>query len=134
MKYISSKTCRLGCILTAVLVTALLAGCANPTVNSSEDLTVTIVVDPNPPQIGPARLLINIADAQAKPVNDLNVDLSLNMSTMTMGSQDGAADGASDGQYVRAVTLHSKGKYTLRLWIRRKGQLLKTLDAEFSVN
>lgn len=122
-------------LLGGIILGFVLSGCSTgATPTTTETLKVTVETEPSPPQLGDGRLLISITDADGKLINDVKVDISMGMSSMSMNTQDGQADKDEKGHYVRAVTFHSKGQYTVRVWVRRAGQTLTMQDVQFSVS
>ncbi|GEM_PF-964207 len=119
------------------LIAVLLGACSpsqNVTPTSTDDLKITLNTNPSPPRLGDSQLLIDIVNAAGQAVDDVKVDISVGMSSMSMGgTQDGQADSQGKGRYARLVTLHSNGEYVVRLWVRRNGQLLKTQEFRFTV-
>ena len=75
-------------VLIMGLIVVLLGACsmsqtATPT---GGDLKITLNTNPNPPRPGDSQLLIDIVNATGQAVDDVKVDVSHGMSSMSMGS------------------------------------------------
>ncbi|MBE0691091.1 MAG: FixH family protein [Anaerolineae bacterium] len=67
----------LSAILLLSLLAALLGGCraTPPAETLTNDIDITIQLDPDPPQIGDAVLLVTIANAQGEPIDDARINV-----------------------------------------------------------
>lgn len=70
-------------LLVAVLgLSLLLSGCqrASQQADQAPEVQVTLAVQPDPPQTGPARLVITLADAAGRPIEDATLRIKGDMS------------------------------------------------------
>ena len=63
------------CCVAAVLAT----GCSRP-IDSSPAVTVEHAISPEPPRVGPATVILKLADTAAKPVSGARITLEADMS------------------------------------------------------
>lgn len=117
-------------IFIGVTLTACSTSAAPPTPNGIE---ITLKTNPETPQIGDGQLIVDVLDANKQPLDGADVEISMGMSSMSMGTQNGPANFQGKGRYVRPVTFHQKGDYTVRIWVNRSGQTLKTQDFPFTL-
>ncbi len=119
-----------GLVIFSIILAACSTGTASPTTNGIE---IILKTNPEIPQIGDGQLVIDVMDANKQPLDGADVEISMGMSSMSMGTQSGPADFQGKGRYVRRITFHQKGDYTVRIWVNRSGQTLKTQDFPFTL-
>ena len=76
---------RIGFLLLSLIITSsVLAGCQRVSrqnqTDQAPDVTVTLNVEPSPPVVGKARLVVQLADAAGKPIESATIDLRGDMS------------------------------------------------------
>ncbi|MCC6616336.1 MAG: FixH family protein [Anaerolineae bacterium] len=64
-------------ILLLSLLALLLGGCRNtpPVETLTDNLDITVQLDPDPPQIGDAELVVTVMNAQGEPVDDAHINV-----------------------------------------------------------
>jgi len=88
-------------ILLLSLLAALLGGCRTtpPTETLTDDLDITAQLDPDPPQIGAAILVLTILNAQGGPVSDAHINVRGDMNHAGMRPVLREVDGGEGGVY-----------------------------------
>ncbi|MBI5667468.1 MAG: FixH family protein [Chloroflexi bacterium] len=84
-----------------ILLLLLLAGCRaqNPTPTAETRLDIEIQVEPVPPAVGEATLLVTVTDAAGQPVNDAKISARGDMSHAGMAPVLAETTGGTDGLY-----------------------------------
>ena len=83
-----------------LLTMLLLPGCRGTGSGEAPDVAVDVAISPTPPTVGPARLLISLADSAGLPVEGASVQVEGNMSHAGMVPVRGAAEPTRQpGQY-----------------------------------
>lgn len=102
--------------------------------SAQDTVAIDLVTTPNPPRVGDGKLVIHIADAMGQPIDNLKIDVSVDMTSMSMGAQVGLAEAQAKGIYSFPVTFHRQGEYIVQLWVRRNGSLLKNEEVKVQVD
>jgi hypothetical protein len=98
----------LGSLLLILL--ALLAGCRR----SGQDLAdvrVDLVVNPNPPQVGEARLTLTLSDSAGQPISGAEVEFEGNMSHAGMAPTFTQASEVAPGRYEAPLEFNMAGDW-----------------------
>jgi len=85
-------------VLLFLLAAILLGGCARGGRDLPE-IGVDLAVEPRPPQIGPATLLISLADEAGRPISGAQVELEGNMNHAGMVPVLAGTDEVAPGRY-----------------------------------
>jgi len=99
--------------LVAVLIAALaLSACGGGSAGSTAPTSaagpqVTLTTNPNPPEMGPVELVIDVKDARGQPVNGANVLVLASHTDMSGMDQQGQATAQGNGRY--AITADMSG-------------------------
>ena len=87
-------------ILLLGLLAVLLGGCrATPPETLTDDLDITVQLDPDPPQIGDAVLLVTISNAQGEPIDDARINVRGDMNHAGMRPVLREVENGQDGVY-----------------------------------
>lgn len=115
------------CSVAAWFVT----GCSRP-IDSSPAVTVQDAISPNPPRVGPATVLLNLADANSKPVSGARITLEADMSHAGMAPVFEEAEEIGPGQYQARFKFTMAGDWAILLHVRLAGG--PVLERQFNVN
>jgi len=126
------KPAQIGCFLL-LLIGFAACSTANSSIPANKDVKILLSTLPEQLLVGSGQFVIDVVDVDGQPLQGADVEVSLGMSSMTMNTQDGQAAEQGKGRYTRAVTLHAKGSYTLRIFVNRAGKTLKTQDFSLTV-
>jgi hypothetical protein len=89
----------------AVLLAALLfaaAGCGRvqtPTPAASDQVTISMLVEPSPPAPGPTTLVFSLRDRAGQPISDARLEVEGNMSHAGMAPVKGVLAAGQNGIY-----------------------------------
>ena len=119
--------------IASCILLVWLTGCSSNANTPADVFQITVGTEPTVPQLGDGKLIVIIADKIGQHVNDVKVDISFGMSSMTMNTQDGPAVGQGNGRFTFAVTFHQIGQYIVRVWLHRNGVGLKTQDFPLTI-
>ncbi|MDQ7024040.1 MAG: FixH family protein [Anaerolineae bacterium] len=86
-------------ILILTLALVLTACGAQNTVSIVEDITIELTVEPNPPAVGEATLVITVLDADNSPIDGASITVHGNMDHEGMTPIDSETSDSSDGVY-----------------------------------
>jgi YtkA-like len=120
---------RVWLVLCGVAVS--LTGCSK-LVNSSPAVTVEHAVSPDPPRVGPATLVLKLADAASKPVSGARIALEADMSHAGMAPLFDEATETEPGQYQAHLKFVMAGDWIILLHVRLPGG--QTLERQFNVS
>ena len=123
-------------LLSIFVLTTLASACsggANTNGTAQDAVKIRLMTEPGSPRVGNGKLNIDVADATGKPIDNLKIDVSMDMTSMSMATQVGLAQAQGQGRYIFSVTFHSRGQYKVHLWVRRNGELLKNEEFEIQV-
>lgn len=98
----------LGPLLLILLI--VMTGCRR----SGQDLTdveVSLVVNPNPPQIGEAVVTVTLADSAGQPITDADVELEGNMSHAGMAPTFAQPTEVAPGRYEAPLEFNMAGDW-----------------------
>jgi len=87
-----------GCLLLAVLLFLGLAGCARGG-SGLPDVGIQLAVEPQPPQVGPAVVVVTLTDGAGQPLTGAQVELEGNMTHAGMVPVLATAAEVEPGQY-----------------------------------
>ncbi|MGE0175107.1 MAG: FixH family protein [Oligoflexales bacterium] len=93
--------------------------------NALATYDVTLEPKPNPPEVGDNSIIVKVADAEGKPVNEANVELKIFMPAMgNMPRMEPKAQVASkgNGYYEATFELPMGGTWELMLTVERDGR------------
>lgn len=124
--YIRPSLLLLSCV-AAVLAT----GCSRP-IDSSPAVTVEHAISPEPPQVGPATVILKLADAAEKPVSGARIALEADMSHAGMAPVLKEAKETEPGQYEAHLRFTMAGDWVILLRIRLPGG--RMLERQFNVS
>lgn len=82
-----------------LLVILLLSGCSRSGGRDLPDITTNLVIEPDPPRIGPATILLEVTDASGLPVHDAAISLEGNMNHAGMVPVISQATEIAPGRY-----------------------------------
>ena len=85
--------------LGILLPVLLLGGCRGEVEQSDPSLTLSVAVSPTPPAVGPARLIVSLADTAGRPVDGARITVEGNMSHAGMVPVLDTARARGDGTY-----------------------------------
>lgn len=89
-------------ILILVLLTAIaLTGCARISQGEDRapDVNMTLVFEPDPPEVGPATLIVTMTDARGTPIEDARLQVKGDMSHAGMRPVLAEVKGGTNGRY-----------------------------------
>ena len=96
-----------------------------------QDLTLTLVTQPEKPKAGENVIRLKIADKVGQPIKDAQVSFVLNMAMPGMVPSKGEGKLSKDGFYETTTTLAMAGQWEVTVTIRRSGQ--KEIQEKFSL-
>ena len=123
-------------ILGALLLVSL-AGCGSD--NASKDtpvpqeLQIALSTDPTPAQAGPVSLIVEIKDAQGKPVEGAKVSLTARHTGMTHGGIAGDMVDQGGGRYQASGSFSMSGTWRAEVKASKEGANPKTQSFDLPV-
>src|SRR6476619_5905186 len=90
------------------------AGCSGP-VDSWHAITVEHALSPEPPQAGPATVVLKLADTAARPISGAGITLEANMSHAGMASVFEEARETAPGRYQAQLNFAMAGDWVILL-------------------
>lgn len=118
-------------VLTLCCVGGLsVAGCSRP-VDSSRTITVEHAWSPGPPQVGPATVVLKLADKAARPISGAGITLEADMSHAGMACVLEEARETDPGRYQAHLKFAMAGDWVILLHVRLPGG--QTLQRQFHV-
>jgi hypothetical protein len=102
-------------ICLGLVLTLLLAGCARGATDLS-DVQVDVAIDPSPPQVGSASILITLRDAGGQPISGATMELEGNMNHAGMVPVLAQASEVATGQYHADLEFTMAGDWFLLVW------------------
>lgn len=125
-----SSNFRLSLLLLTCVAAWLGNGCSRP-IASSPGVTVEHAISPQPPEVGPATVLLKLADATARPVSGARITLEADMSHAGMAPVFAETRETEPGQYQAHLKFAMAGDWVILLHVRlASGQ---TLERQFNV-
>ena len=89
-------------LLSLIITSSVLAGCQRASkqgqTDQAPDVSIALSVEPSPPAVGKAQVVVELADATGKPIEGATVDVRGDMSHAGMQPVMAAATGAG-GSY-----------------------------------
>lgn len=92
------------------LLTLVVLGCGRGS-RDLVDVSVRLVVSPEPPQIGPSMVTVSLRDASGEPIENAEVDLEANMSHAGMVPIFSPAAEVAPGRYETALDFTMAGDW-----------------------
>jgi len=94
-----------------------LAACGQPPTPNPNGPKIEFTTSPSPLKMGDAELIVMVTDKGGKPVEDAEVNISYNMTSMNMGITTGKATDEGGGRYtVKTSFTHTGGtKFTIQV-------------------
>lgn len=87
-------------LLVSSLLLLALSGCARQSQQPvTEDVEITLAVEPAPPAVGPATLFVTLADSEGNPVEDARLNVKGDMSHAGMEPVLAEAESGPGGVY-----------------------------------
>lgn len=102
----------------ATLLAASLAGCAPPSAEEDEGVSVEVVASPQPLTTGPARLAISVRDARGRPLEPVAVEVFASMSHPGMAPVLASARRAEPGEWRADLELTMAGDWFAEVEVR----------------
>lgn len=84
----------------------------NKAAHKTDDLIVTLELNPYPPTVGQGEFTVRLTDLSGQPVDDASISLDLTMPAMRMPPNQPVMEFVSDGTY------QTTAYYTMRGWWR----------------
>ena len=125
-----SSNFRLSLLLLACVAAGLGNGCSRP-VAFSPAVTVEHAISPEPPQVGPATVILKLADATAQPISGARITLEADMSHAGMAPVFAETQETGPGQYEAHLKFGMAGDWVILLHVRLAGG--QTLERQFNV-
>jgi membrane fusion protein, copper/silver efflux system len=104
---------------------------AGPQEKKVQDLTLTLVTQPEKPKAGENVIRLKIADKSGQPIKDAQVSFVFNMTMPGMVPSKGEGKLSQDGFYETKTMLAMAGQWEVTVIVRRPGQ--KEIQEKFSV-
>lgn len=104
---------------------------AGPQEKKVQDLTLTLVTQPEKPKAGENVIRLKITDKAGLPIKDAQVSFVFNMAMPGMVPSKGDGKLSKDGLYETKTNLSMAGPWEVTVAIRRKGQ--KEIQEKFSI-
>jgi hypothetical protein len=121
---------RLSVLLLPGVAALFVTGCSRPT-DASPVVTIEHAISPEPPKVGPATVILKLADSSAKPVSGARITLEADMSHAGMAPVFEEASETEPGQYKAHLKFGMAGDWVILLHVRLpSGQ---TLERQFNV-
>ena len=110
-------------ISVIVLLAALLAACGseNAPQDSGKPVNIKVETNPNPAAMGNIELVLNITDADGKPIEGATVDVSAVHTDMTGMDMSGAATEQGNGKYAINANFSMSGNWKIKVYVRKEG-------------
>lgn len=104
---------------------------AGPQEKKVQDLTLTLLTQPEKPKAGENVIRLKIADKSGQPIKDAQVSFVFNMTMPGMVPSKGEGKLSQDGFYETKTMLAMAGQWEVTVIVRRPGQ--KEIQEKFSV-
>jgi hypothetical protein len=113
-------------LLIAVGPVALLAGCNTtpppPQSTDTRGMQITLTTDPNPPHPGPVTIIVELKDAQGRPVTGATVSVTTGMPSMGHGGPGGTFVDQGNGTYSARGVFGMGGDWRATITVVLPGQ------------
>lgn len=110
---------------TLVIISTLLAACggaATPAETiSSKPVNIKVETNPSPAMMGDTELILDITDADGKPVEGATVDISVEHTDMSGMDMNGTATDQGSGRYSIKANFNMSGTWKLTVYVRKDG-------------
>jgi hypothetical protein len=124
-------------VLVAVGLTTLAAGCNTtpppPQSTDTRGMEIILTTDPNPPRPGPVTLIVELKDAEGRPVNGADVSVSTGMPSMGHGGPGGQFVEQGGGKYSAQGTFGMGGVWRATITIVQPGQEPIKKEIDFTI-
>lgn len=117
-------------LLLPGLASLLVTGCSRPG-SASPVLSVEHTISPEPPRVGPATVILKLADTDARPVSGARITLEADMSHAGMAPVFEEASETRAGEYHARLRFAMAGDWIVLLHVRLPGG--ETLERQFNV-
>jgi Cu(I)/Ag(I) efflux system membrane fusion protein len=104
---------------------------AGPQEKNVQDLTLTLLTQPEKPKAGENVIRLKITDKAGQPIKDAQVSFVFNMTMPGMVPSKGEGKLSKDGFYETKAMLAMAGQWEVTVIVRRPGQ--KELQEKFTV-
>ncbi len=110
-------------VLLSVFLAACGAGSATTSAPESSGKPVNIEVEtnPNPAAMGDIELVLDITDADGRPIEGATVDVTATHTDMTGMDMSGAATEQGAGTYAINANFSMSGNWELKVYVRKEG-------------
>ncbi|MFN4179765.1 MAG: FixH family protein [Armatimonadota bacterium] len=101
-----------------------------PQTRTSDDLTVTFALQPDPPRVGDNKLQVRLTDVKGQPVIDAKVQVKFSMPNMRMAGPTVSLRHDKNGVYIGSVLLGMEGAWRAEVTVQRsdKKPIVVTFD------
>lgn len=110
-------------ILLAVMTVAILAAACESaslaTATPSNEPTIDLSTNPNPPSQGQVEIIVNVKDASGQPLTDADVFVSGNHTEMTGMSMNGKATPQGNGSYTIKANFGMAGNWKMQVQVKK---------------
>jgi hypothetical protein len=113
------------------LIAVLMAGCSRP-IDASSLVTVEHTISPDPPRVGPAKVVLRVMDRDGKPISGARIELEADMSHAGMAPVLEETKETRPGEYQADVKFGMAGDWIVLLHVRLPGA--QTLERQFNVS
>jgi hypothetical protein len=97
------------------------------------DLRISLTTDPNPPKAGPVTVVVEVKDAQGKPVDGAQVSVSINHTGMSHGGIKGDLTSQGSGRYQADGSFSMSGTWHADVEVTSQGGSATTQSFELQV-
>lgn len=122
---------RLSVLLLLGVAALFVTECSRPG-DASPVVTVEHAISPEPPRVGPATVILKLADAAARPVSGARITVEADMSHPGMAPVFEEASETGPGEYRAHLKFAMAGDWVVLLHVRLPGG--QTLDRQFNVS
>ena len=119
-------------VALSVLLAACGSGAAPADTTSTKQVNIKLETNPNPALVGDVELLLTITDANGKPIEGANVDVTADHTDMMGMGMSGLATNQGGGNYSIKANFSEPGNWKLTIYVR-KGELDYKEDIKFVV-
>lgn len=120
-------------VLVLIVLTQALAACGPPA-TPTNDLVLTLHVEPATLQVGQANLVVTVTDKDGKPVDDARVEVEGNMTHPGMAPVTAQVEGGTNGTYRLPFTWSMGGDWVISVTARLPDGRQSQADFPFSVD
>lgn len=120
---------RLSVLLLPGVAALFITMCSRPI--DASPVTVEHAISPEPPRVGPATVILKLADTAARPVSGARITVEADMSHAGMAPVFEEATETEPGQYKAHLKFAMAGDWVIFLHVRLPGG--QTLEQQFNV-